>query len=235
MFRILFWVTTILTLTDTGWALPIFARRYETSCTTCHVIIPKLNAFGIAFRNNGFKIPVNDARLIKMPDVALGAPAWKQLWPKAVWPGAIPGIPPIAIRVLTDVNFRPSAPVNVNFDFPNGIAAYAAGSAGDSFSFFGNVFLAGATNSLFVDRAYGQFKLLPESPGQDWLTLKIGRIDTRAEPFSSTYRKITSQNYNVSDFRVVPNGFGLRDHDAGAELWGAATGPDNRGGLEYAT
>jgi len=235
MFRILFWVTTILTLTDTGWALPIFARRYETSCTTCHVIIPKLNAFGIAFRNNGFKIPVNDARLIKMPDVALGAPAWKQLWPKAVWPGAIPGIPPIAIRVLTDVNIRPSAPVNVNFDFPNGIAAYAAGSAGDSFSFFGNVFLAGATNSLFVDRAYGQFKLLPESPGQNWLTLKIGRIDTRAEPFSSTYRKITSQNYNVSDFRVVPNGFGLRDHDAGAELWGAATGPDNRGGLEYAT
>jgi hypothetical protein len=235
MFRILFWVATILTLTDTGWALPIFARRYETSCTTCHVIIPKLNAFGIAFRNNGFKIPINDAKLIKMPDVALGAPAWKQLWPKAVWPGAIPGVPPIAIRVLTDVNIRPSAPVNVNFDFPNGIAAYAAGSAGDSFSFFGNIFLAGATNSLFVDRAYGQFKLIPESPGQNWLTLKIGRIDTRAEPFSSTYRKITSQNYNVSDFRVVPNGFGLRDHDAGAELWGAATGPDNRGGLEYAT
>jgi hypothetical protein len=234
MVRLLLWVATILTLTDTGWALPIFARRYETSCTTCHVVIPKLNAFGIAFRNNGFKIPINDARLIKMPDVALGAPAWKQLWPKAVWPGAIPGVPPIAIRVLTDVNIRPSAPVNLNFDFPDGLAAYAAGSAGDSFSFFGNIFLAGATNSLFVDRAYGQFKLVPESPGQNWLTLKIGRIDTRAEPFSSTYRKITAQNYNVSDFRVVANGFGFRDHDAGAELWGAATGPDNRGGLEYA-
>jgi hypothetical protein len=235
MFRILLWVATILTLTDTGWALPIFARRYETSCITCHVVFPKLNAFGIAFRNNGFKIPINDARLIKVPDVALGAPAWKQLWPKAVWPGAIPGIPPIAIRVLTDVNIRPSAAVNLNFDFPNGLAAYAAGSAGDSFSFFGNVFLAGATNALFVDRAYGQFKLLPETPGQNWLTLKVGRIDTRAEPFSSTYRKVTAQNYNVSDFRVVPNGFGFRDHDAGVELWGAATGPDNRGGLEYAT
>ena len=148
VFRIVLWMATILTLTDTGWALPIFARRFETSCTTCHVIIPKLNAFGIAFRNNGFKIPINDARLIKTPDVALGAPAWKQLWPKAVWPGAIPGIPPIAIRVLTDVNIRPSAPVNMNFDFPNGLAAYFAGPAGDSFSFFGSVFLLGATNTL---------------------------------------------------------------------------------------
>src|SRR5688572_30206606 len=42
------------------WALPIFARRYQTSCTTCHAIIPKLNPFGMAFRNNGYRIPGND-------------------------------------------------------------------------------------------------------------------------------------------------------------------------------
>ena len=30
------------------------------------------------------------------------------------------------------------------------------------------------------------------------------------------------------------NGFGFRDHDAGLEAWGAATGPGNRGGVEYA-
>ena len=231
--RTLLWIGILLSLSDAGWALPIFARRFETSCSTCHAVIPKLNAFGIAFRNNGYKIPLNDAKLIKVPDVALGAPAWKQLWPKAVWPGAIPGIPPIAIRVTTDLNIRPAAPINVNFDFPNGIAAYAAGPAGDSFSFFGNVFLLGSTNTLFVDRAYGQFRLVPETAGQNWLMLKIGRIDTRAEPFSSTYRKVTSQNFNVSDFRVVGSGFGFRDHDAGIELWGAATGPDNHGGLEY--
>jgi hypothetical protein len=214
-------------------ALPIFARRYETSCTTCHVVIPKLNVFGIAFRNNGYRIPLNDERFIKTADVALGAPGWKTLWPKAVWPGAIQGMPPIAIRVASDVNIRPTSPVRVNFDFPNGLAVYFAGPAGDSFSFFGNVFLSGATNSLFLDRAYGQFRLLPESPGQNWFVLKVGRIDTRAEPFSSTFRRTTSQQFNASDFRAVSDGFGLRDHDAGIELWGAATGPDNKGGLEY--
>ncbi len=228
------WSAVVFLFTENGWGLPIFARRYETSCTTCHVVIPKLNAFGIAFRNNGYKIPLNEAKFIKTPDVSLGAPAWKQLWPKAVWPGSLSSVPPIAIRVMTDVNIRPTAPVRTNFDFPNGLLGYFAGAAGDTFSYFGDIFLLGSTNQLFIDRAYGQFKLISESAGQNWLTLKIGRIDTRAEPFSSTYRKTTSQTFNVSDYRAFPGGFGFRDHDAGLELWGAATGPDNRGGIEYA-
>jgi hypothetical protein len=198
------------------------------------VVIPKLNVFGMAFRNNGYRIPINDERFIKTPDVALGAPAWKTLWPKAVWPGAIPGTPPIAIRAASDLKIQPSSPVRINFDFPQGIVGYFAGPAGDSFSFFGNVFLSGSSNALFLDRAYGQFRLLPESAGQNWLVVKVGRIDTRAEPFSSTFRRTTSQHFNVSDFRAVSDGFSFRDHDAGIELWGAATGPDNRGGIEYA-
>jgi hypothetical protein len=164
----------------------------------------------------------------------LGAPAWKKLWPKAVWPGAIPGMPPVALRVTTDVNLRPSTPVNVNFDFPNGITGYFAGAAGDTFSYFGSIFLQGATNQIFLDRAWGQFRVAPNSPGQNWLTLKMGRIDTRAEPFSSTFRRTTAQNFGASDFRVTANGFGLRDHDSGIEAWGAITGPNNRGGVEYA-
>jgi hypothetical protein len=219
---------------ECAWALPIFARRYETSCTTCHIMPPKLNAFGIAFRNNGYRIPLNEEKLIKFPDVSLGAPAWKQLWPKAVWPGAIPGMPPVAIRVASDVNFRPTTPVNVNFNFPQGLTGYFAGAAGDSFSYFGSVFLLGSTNQIFLDRAYGQFRIAPDSPGQNWLTVKLGRIDTRAEPFSNTFRRATTTDFGVSDFRVTPNGFGLRDHDAGVEAWGAITGPDNRGGVEYA-
>src|SRR5262245_57752069 len=195
---------------------------------------PKLNPFGIAFRNNGFRIPLNEEKLVKTPDVALGAPAWKQLWPKAVWPGAIPGMPPVAIRVASDINIRPTTPVNVNFDFPNGLTGYFAGSAGDTFSFFGNVFLLGSSNQIFLDRAYGQFRITPDSPGQNWLTLKLGRIDTRAEPFSNTFRRTTAQNFGVGDFRVTQGGFGFRDHDAGIEAWGAVTGPDNHGGVEYA-
>ncbi len=201
---------------------------------TCHVIPPKLNAFGIAFRNNGFRIPLNEEKLAKSPDVALGAPAWKKLWPKAVWPGAIPGMPPIAIRVMSDINVRPTTPVHVNFDFPNGLTGYFAGAAGDTFSYFGSIFMLGSTNQIFLDRAYGQFRIAPDSPGQNWLTVKLGRIDTRAEPFSNTFRRTTAQSFGASDFRVTANGFGFRDHDAGIEAWGAVTGPKSSGGVEYA-
>src|SRR5215471_3355356 len=40
----------------TGVALPLFARKYEMQCTQCHVAFPRLNAFGMQFRQNGYRI-----------------------------------------------------------------------------------------------------------------------------------------------------------------------------------
>ena len=47
---LLFW-------TSRSAAIPAFARKHGTSCTTCHVVPPKLNSFGVAFKNNGYRIP----------------------------------------------------------------------------------------------------------------------------------------------------------------------------------
>jgi hypothetical protein len=38
-------------------AVPAFARAYKTPCTTCHVQFPKLNAFGMAFKQRGYRMP----------------------------------------------------------------------------------------------------------------------------------------------------------------------------------
>ncbi len=38
-------------------AIPAFARKYQTSCQTCHIVFPKLNAFGEAFRLRGYHMP----------------------------------------------------------------------------------------------------------------------------------------------------------------------------------
>ena len=43
-------------------ALPVFARRYKTACTTCHTLPPQLNPFGLAFRANGYRLPAGEAR-----------------------------------------------------------------------------------------------------------------------------------------------------------------------------
>src|SRR5438874_4077542 len=83
------------------YAIPAFSRQYGTSCSTCHVNFPKLNDFGKAFKDAGFKFPKDDDTFIKVPPVLLGAPAQKDIWPHTIWPGTIPGLPPIGLRYNT--------------------------------------------------------------------------------------------------------------------------------------
>ena len=82
-------------------AIPAFSRQYQTSCSTCHVDFPKLNDFGKAFKDAGFKFPKDDETYLKVPATLLGAPAQKEVWPNAIWPGTIPGLPPIGFRMNT--------------------------------------------------------------------------------------------------------------------------------------
>ena len=91
-------VAIMLLATNNGFAIPAFSRMYGASCSTCHIDFPKLNDFGKAFKDAGFKFPKDDESMLKIPPVMLGAPANKELWPKAIWPGTIPGQPPIGLR-----------------------------------------------------------------------------------------------------------------------------------------
>ncbi len=81
-----------------GYAIPPFARKYQTSCQTCHLDFPKLNDFGKAFKDAGFKFPTDDENYVKEPPVMLGAPATKMSFPNSIWPGEIPGLPPVGLR-----------------------------------------------------------------------------------------------------------------------------------------
>lgn len=37
-------------------AIPAFARKYDVACTMCHSAFPKLNDFGVNFRDNGYQM-----------------------------------------------------------------------------------------------------------------------------------------------------------------------------------
>ena len=81
-----------------SYAIPPFARKYQTSCQTCHMDFPKLNDFGKAFKDAGFKFPTDDDTYLKEAPVMLGAPANKESFPNSVWPGTMPGMPPVGLR-----------------------------------------------------------------------------------------------------------------------------------------
>ena len=80
----------VLGTADTASAIPAFARKYQTSCQTCHAMFPKLNAFGEAFRLRGYRMPGETEDMVKQPPTSLGAPAYKRLWPQAIWPSDLP-------------------------------------------------------------------------------------------------------------------------------------------------
>src|ERR1051325_4819390 len=55
--RIALGALVLLALPPSARALPAFARRFNLACGACHSAVPRLNAFGEAFHENGFKPP----------------------------------------------------------------------------------------------------------------------------------------------------------------------------------
>ena len=97
-------------------AIPAFARRYETACSTCHVQFPNLNAFGEAFRRNGYQFPAGgDAEAIKQTPMTLVSDARRELFPRSDWPTDLARFPPLAlvldglVPMFPDASPRPAA------------------------------------------------------------------------------------------------------------------------------
>lgn len=236
-----------------GRAIPPFARQYGTSCSTCHIDFPKLNDFGKAFKDAGFKFPKNDEDFIKIPPVMLGAPAQKELWPKVIYPGTIPGLPAVGLRFNTFFqvysrnrnNFAPPSPDTPGIpraDFQPGLfSIFTAGNFGDGIAFWvDDDFSVGGSNAAgglgdgylkFVD--IGRLVKLPK----DSLSLRIGQFEIDL-PFSP------ARSWNISGWDIydqanfgatngllpgVNNSFAFSTPGQGVEI----SGGHNYGGYHY--
>jgi hypothetical protein len=165
-------------------AIPAFARKYHTSCQTCHAMFPKLNAFGEAFRLKGFRMPGETEEMIKEKPVSLGAPAYKRLWPKAIWPGELPGGVPLAVNIkFADVNVS-----SVNSDgtvthvwndlqFPQELNIFGGGNLGDHFSFFSEVtFGENPDGSVAVELEHATLQFDSIFGPEDAVHLRVGKF-----------------------------------------------------------
>ncbi|HET7452349.1 MAG TPA: hypothetical protein VFL12_06380 [Thermoanaerobaculia bacterium] len=124
-------------------AVPVFSRKYQTSCQTCHVAFPKLNPFGEAFRLNGYRMPLETEDLVKQKPVSLGSEAYEKIWPEMVYPSDLPSFVPLAVNVkMADVysssHDESGKQITHNdFQFPQEANIFGAGTLGRTFSFFG--------------------------------------------------------------------------------------------------
>ncbi|MEE8202093.1 MAG: hypothetical protein V3R29_13120, partial [Candidatus Acidoferrales bacterium] len=220
-----------LTFSQPASAVPSFARKYKTSCMTCHVAPPKLNAFGRAFRNSGYRMPEGDEDLVKQEKSPLGAPAWKQVWPEGIWPADIPGGTMLGFILESSYTINQSAQVTNEFDGIEEIGLLLGGTVGESFSFFGDIDLFEEGEPGGIGRLFFQYN----NPSR-YFNVKIGQFEPRAVPFSNHRRLIRLTNYLSNVFPTVPAGnfFGFSPNQKGVELWGGLEGPGGKGGLLWA-
>ncbi len=127
-------------------AVPSFARKYQTSCQTCHTVYPVLNPFGEAFRRDGYRFPSwngsEDSDAVKAPMIALGQEEYEKTFPDSVWPDRIPEAVPLSVM------FNGTVPINLP-------GSEAKDAAGNVFTWSGveaefHLFGAGAFNDTLT-------------------------------------------------------------------------------------
>jgi hypothetical protein len=127
-------------------AVPSFARKYQTSCQTCHTIYPVLNPFGEAFRRDGYRFPSwngsEDSDAVKAAMIPLGQEEYEKTFPDSVWPDKITEAIPLSVM------FNGSLPINMP-------GSEAKDAAGNVFTWSGveaefHLFGAGAFNDTLT-------------------------------------------------------------------------------------
>lgn len=181
-------------------AIPAFARKYKTSCITCHATFPRLTALGEAVRLNGYKMPDGDELYVKDQPVVMGVEAYKKVFPQAVWPSDIPGLPPIAIRVTQDVEFDTGGTKDssVTFNTPQA-KILSAGSLGQDMSFFTEIEFEDESTQLSAWFMWEDW--FSNAIGDNHLNFRIGSIGMQdlALPNTRNHNRITREGYLYAD------------------------------------
>jgi hypothetical protein len=220
-------------------AIPAFARKYKTACSTCHNNWPELNDFGRAFKMNGFKFPKDDDQFVKDPPLMLGAEAQKETFPYSIYPGELP-ILPIAFRYsgyFTYNSTQPAAaaaangfPQQTTLFTPNTVTMLAAGSFGPSLSFWidddlsttGSGALGGLGDGYLKANNAFSFLHIPEND----LNIRFGQFELDL-PFTQA-RSINLSDYAIFDEMAMAdpstgttnNTLALADGQKGIEIGG---------------
>lgn len=190
-----------------SYGIPAFSRKYQTSCATCHNDFPELNDFGLAFKKNGFKFPKDDEFFVKEPPVMLGAKAQKEAFPKAIYPGEIPGSIPISFRYSGFASYNSKQPFAVGYlprtDLftPNTFTILSAGSFGQNITWWidDDISTGGSGANGGLGDGYVKFNDLGHYIGlpKDTLNLRIGQFELDL-PFTQA-RSINPTDYDIYD------------------------------------
>ncbi len=196
---------------------------------------------GEAFRLNGYRFPENDALLRRDNPVPLGVDEWEDLWPRAIWPGELSSIVPIALRVQNDVQVirDGDGAYSWSYRFPHEVYLLAGTTLGESIGAFLETEWS-REGGIEVLQAKATFQdLLPWLPERSmnlWVGMQNSYLFTFADRqidrigrqnfLWQTHRisDLTLRNPQTSDTLVSTNEFQLRQTQPSLEINGLLGG-----------
>jgi hypothetical protein len=221
------WTAVALTALPAS-AIPAFARKYGTSCTTCHTVYPKLTPFGEAFRRDGFRFPGVDSDYAKQdtittkPKTATSEPSW------------IAAIPPLSAGFNGRVFFHPdknsSGALSDNQAFANlgGIVSeahvWAGGTLSDKVSYFGELTVVPGGADLELAQIYFNDVVGP----QHAVNVRVGRGFSNVTSFGPHSSFLTDALLPPSGLTglngATAGAWNVGDHFNGVEVSGVVAG-----------
>jgi hypothetical protein len=212
-------------------AIPSFARKYGTSCMTCHTVYPKLAPFGEAFRRNSFRFPGVDSDYVKQEVVPLT--------PKAAGSDeqyGIAAIPPLSVGFNGFAVAHPDKnstggrnDQGAVFLTKNLVAEahlFAGGSFSDAITYFGEVtFSSSGSTSLEHAQVYASDLIGPKH----FVNVRVGRGFSTLTSFGPHSSYILDQIMPSSGVTALNGSLGAAtwnvfDHFNGVEVNGVIAG-----------
>jgi hypothetical protein len=204
--------------------IPAFARKYGLRCSACHTSWPELNAFGQAFRDNGYQLMNDrDSPIWQNPSYF---PISARITPQ--WHLETTNNQPVDITAGNPGNGQISRHVTADgFDL-SGMDLWMAGTLYKNISF---TLLASSDPfaSFHFEAAFVRFDNINDSP---WLNAKFGRFETDNLISEKRFLFLSANGgiYQTYHFNPVgdANDFGIGDNQLGFEVSGHNIGSYTR-------
>jgi hypothetical protein len=199
-------------------AVPAFARKYGLPCSACHEAWPKLNQFGLLFRDNGYQLMnERDAPIYQHPSYFpisfRVTPQWHRETTNRM---AVDSVPGDAKSSQVEASITTSS-----FDL-SGVDLWTAGTLANNIS-FQLLPSSDATGAFHFESAWIRFDNLA---GTRWLNLKFGKHELDTPISEKRFLTLTNTGGFYRLYHGTPivsdiNSFGgIGDNQLGVELMG---------------
>ncbi|GAC1427579.1 MAG: hypothetical protein NVSMB5_22360 [Candidatus Velthaea sp.] len=175
-------------------ALPLFAHQYGLSCQKCHAVVPRLNDFGQAFMENGYRLPGGQRH---------------------------GNVVPLSTKINLAYTSEPDS-TGLPRAVVDEIELLTGGTIGSRANYFVESYVVDGGNHGSVRDAWLGWRLTPDGARIPMRVL-AGQFTLPVPVDPETFRE-TAGHYAIFDQTVGTNGFNFFDPKAGAALRFGASG-----------